>query len=285
MLVPRTPLSKTIAAGGLYALSTISLLLLWLLPRTAQRLGLEDGPIENFSAVFLFVGSFVMVAQAVKALTATPRNLALSEFLAILAVVFFVCAGEEISWGQRIFGLETGEFMRQYNWQGEVNLHNLQTDLFNTAYHYGAFLFLIILPLFKRQAVRLFTALRLSILKQFIAPKWLAFPLLPILGMLDPRFVYTIEKPWAAALYLSALILGVGLLLGQVIFAAQAGHRRRLGYSFCSMLLIAAGLYVSYLQSIDTMPNTIAEYKELVIAAGLCTFALFWPTEQPESLS
>jgi len=41
-----------------------------------------------------------------------------------LAAIFF--AGEEISWGQRIIGLSTPEFLLQYNFQGEVNLHNMK---------------------------------------------------------------------------------------------------------------------------------------------------------------
>jgi len=47
---------------------------------------------------------------------------------------FFV-AGEEISWGQRIFGFSTPELLRQHNRQGELTLHNL--DAFIYAFGYG----------------------------------------------------------------------------------------------------------------------------------------------------
>jgi hypothetical protein len=43
----------------------------------------------------------------------------------ILALLFFFGAGEEISWGQRIFGIESSEFFQENNAQGETNLHNL----------------------------------------------------------------------------------------------------------------------------------------------------------------
>ena len=43
-----------------------------------------------------------------------------------LALFYIVCAGEEISWGQRIFGWETPAGYAELNEQGETNLHNLE---------------------------------------------------------------------------------------------------------------------------------------------------------------
>ena len=43
-----------------------------------------------------------------------------------LAVLFFIVAGgEEISWGQRIFGFESPEQVLELNKQGETNVHNI----------------------------------------------------------------------------------------------------------------------------------------------------------------
>lgn len=56
------------------------------------------------------------------------RSMRSSRFLlmtALLGLVFFFGAGEEISWGQRIFGIETTDFFRQHNAQQETNLHNM----------------------------------------------------------------------------------------------------------------------------------------------------------------
>jgi len=41
----------------------------------------------------------------------------------------FLGFGEEISWGQRLFGFGTPKLINKYNVQGEFNLHNL--DIFN----------------------------------------------------------------------------------------------------------------------------------------------------------
>ncbi|MDH3749790.1 MAG: tetratricopeptide repeat protein [Gammaproteobacteria bacterium] len=48
-------------------------------------------------------------------------------FFALLAIACSYVVLEEISWGQRIFGFETPEFLKARNLQGEANLHNLFT--------------------------------------------------------------------------------------------------------------------------------------------------------------
>lgn len=40
-------------------------------------------------------------------------------------ILFFFAAGEEISWGQRIFGIESSEYFIENNAQQEMNLHNM----------------------------------------------------------------------------------------------------------------------------------------------------------------
>ena len=42
-----------------------------------------------------------------------------------LAAIFFLGAGEEISWGQRILGIESPEFFQEHSHQNETNIHNL----------------------------------------------------------------------------------------------------------------------------------------------------------------
>ena len=45
-----------------------------------------------------------------------------------MALVFLFGAGEEISWGQRIFKVESSEYFLENNAQGETNLHNMVVD-------------------------------------------------------------------------------------------------------------------------------------------------------------
>ena len=47
--------------------------------------------------------------------------------------MFFLAAGEEVSWGQRIFGWESTEFFMENNKQYETNFHNLMVGDFHLA--------------------------------------------------------------------------------------------------------------------------------------------------------
>jgi hypothetical protein len=89
-------------------------------------LTVEDGPAENLTAVFLFAGSVVFGIKAYRSL----RNRNFTHFITnlIFCVVFFFGMGEEISWGQRIFHLNSGEFFLEKNAQAEINFHNLNID-------------------------------------------------------------------------------------------------------------------------------------------------------------
>ena len=78
----------------------------------------EDGVIEN-----LTVAAYVLAALALSA-AAYGRQGFPRLALAALAVGMAVLAGEEISWGQRLLGYATPDFLSQ-NTQGEANLHNV----------------------------------------------------------------------------------------------------------------------------------------------------------------
>jgi len=83
----------------------------------------EDGLVENLTAIFLLTTSGVAIWRAVKASREGKRWWVFT--WALLAFLFFFAAGEEISWGQRIFNIESSEFFMEKNLQKETNLHNL----------------------------------------------------------------------------------------------------------------------------------------------------------------
>jgi len=86
-----------------------------------ELVGNEDGIVEYMTffsfliAFFFFIRTFLI-----------HRNV----FFLLLALVFFMGAGEEISWGQRIFSFSTPESLNEINVQNEFNLHNI--GIFNT---------------------------------------------------------------------------------------------------------------------------------------------------------
>lgn len=98
-------------------------------PEQIERLTVEDGIVENLSALFYFAASCVCIFLFIKSRSAEKiyflkrrRNY----FYLGLGLLFFFCAGEEISWGQRIIGISTTEWLADHNLQGETNLHNLK---------------------------------------------------------------------------------------------------------------------------------------------------------------
>lgn len=83
----------------------------------------EDGPAENLTALMLFAASVVSFYRVKQYAMLKKSGWVIAQIL--LAVFFFFAAGEELSWGQRIFNVQSGEFFQQHNLQGETNIHNL----------------------------------------------------------------------------------------------------------------------------------------------------------------
>ncbi|HYQ58275.1 MAG TPA: hypothetical protein VEP89_13120 [Draconibacterium sp.] len=84
----------------------------------------EDGPLENLTALVLLLISVLFAVRLFKQYK--NRNKLWFALSVIIIVGTFFGFGEEISWGQRIFSIQTGEFFTQHNFQGETNLHNLE---------------------------------------------------------------------------------------------------------------------------------------------------------------
>lgn len=97
---------------------------------TAAWLIEEKHPIELLGALGLLVASIAsfVLWRGVRGDQAWPRLRRLS--LLGYGLLFFFGAGEELSWGQRIFGIETPASLSAVNEQEELNIHNL--PLFNS---------------------------------------------------------------------------------------------------------------------------------------------------------
>ncbi|MDT0552165.1 hypothetical protein [Urechidicola vernalis] len=83
----------------------------------------EDGFAEYGTALMLFCISVLCIARLIKIGGAKPALWKLG--IVGMALIFLFGAGEEISWGQRIFGIESSEYFLENNAQQETNLHNM----------------------------------------------------------------------------------------------------------------------------------------------------------------
>jgi hypothetical protein len=87
----------------------------------------EDGVYQNISALALLTASVLCFLAFRSSRVAGPSRLTvLRGSYLVLAAVFFVGAGEEISWGQHMFNFGTPEQVGAANAQGETNVHNLE---------------------------------------------------------------------------------------------------------------------------------------------------------------
>lgn len=84
----------------------------------------EDAPLETLQAVILGLAAF-FAFKAARVLAAADARL-LSVLHAGLAACLTLLLLEEISWGQRVFAIETSTWFQQHNVQHEISLHNLE---------------------------------------------------------------------------------------------------------------------------------------------------------------
>lgn len=85
----------------------------------------EDGVIENATAL-LFLAASMALASAARPGSAAIRCGVARAWTIVAALLCAVFAGEEISWGQRLFGFLTPPGITEVNEQNEINLHNLR---------------------------------------------------------------------------------------------------------------------------------------------------------------
>lgn len=110
-----------------FSIITFSLILVFN-PELYDWLSLEDHLIENLTALALLATSITFFLTARKSIN---LKLAFKVLFVFLGLVFLWGAGEEISWGQRIFGFDTPEGLKAINDQDELNIHNINKKFFD----------------------------------------------------------------------------------------------------------------------------------------------------------
>ncbi len=88
-----------------------------------SKFTVEDGIIEYSTALMLFLLSILCLYRLFTIGKKKPALWKIGTFLFVL--LFFFGAGEEISWGQRIFDIESSDYFKENNAQAETNLHNM----------------------------------------------------------------------------------------------------------------------------------------------------------------
>jgi len=136
----------------------------------------EDGPYETVGAILFLVTAILFLWLAFH------NKSFLRIYFLLFFLLFFFAFGEEISWGQRIFGFGTPEQLKNDNVQGEFNLHNL--EFFHGNYWDGTK---------KEGLASMFTAGRMFYLLFFIY--LVVLPLLSKYSSKGSRFIQKLKIP------------------------------------------------------------------------------------------
>lgn len=94
-------------------------------PAPLGRLLIEDGLVEWMQFLSFAVIAVLLAFVAVQRVRRTGRIGLDVIGMAGLSLLVALAAGEEISWFQRVLGVDSPDFFRQHNRQSETNLHNL----------------------------------------------------------------------------------------------------------------------------------------------------------------
>jgi len=101
---------------------------LFLQPQIVEAFVNEDWIFETLTPIYFLITSILLTIIFFKLQPSVGSKwlFRLKKFALLgFALLFFVAAGEEISWGQRIFHIETPESLKQSNVQQEITIHNL----------------------------------------------------------------------------------------------------------------------------------------------------------------
>ena len=101
-------------------------------PLTFHALTREDSWVENLTAVWFLLAGLLLFITALAERSFFRRCVYI---LGCMAMLF--AAGEEISWGQRIFGFATPDFLMHLNESKEFNVHNINNTAFSFIYLNG----------------------------------------------------------------------------------------------------------------------------------------------------
>lgn len=120
----KTNSQKLLYFGGILYLNTLTLLEIFN-SSLYDSLIKEDGILENIQLVSYLAG-FILALLCAFYLLRNSKKLQ-SLFFLFMAIGLFFIAGEEISWGQRIFNIQTPQELARINYQQELTIHNVET--------------------------------------------------------------------------------------------------------------------------------------------------------------
>jgi hypothetical protein len=146
---------------GLFIVGMLTGLILFYIDLPAFSTFIDEDGIVEWLTVIALVGGAVISIKRFFQLRKQKKKLFLT-FLLITALVLLFGAGEELSWGQRLFNFQSSKFFEEHNTQKEINIHNLVFGgvklnklIFSLFLTVCVILFLFVLPLLYRKSEKI----------------------------------------------------------------------------------------------------------------------------------
>ena len=217
----------------------------------------EDYWVESLTAVWFFLAGLLLFVTARAERSFLRRCVYI---LGGMAMVF--AAGEEISWGQRIFGFATPDFLMSLNEQQEFTVHNINYEPFESIYRNGALILCMV------------TSVAFFCRKD----RLLGIPLPSILLMLGFLLILSYDSGADLGEFFGFIVFKErGLLLLLLILALLSGQIKLVIASAATLALVLALSYINY-HSVYShgIPyrGSIAEVREYLFGMGCLFYGL-----------
>lgn len=255
--------------GVLVPVTVVMILIyVWLDAWAADELSREEKVIEDFSFVFLMIGTVCL--GVVGGLLLRKREFLTVAISILGAVIFFVIGMEEISWFQRVLEVDSSEFFRNVNGQGEMNFHNIYTHESEDIYYLGGFVLLGVLPFFRDELATLLDRINQSAAKVILPPAWLIIPFVLAGAFVAQDFA---SRSANVTVVLGSLILIIGMMHRH--FSRKEWGRLAQAVSSFAIMIFAIILLLSLdFVSQDVRPWIGKEYQEFYIAWGIGAYGV-----------
>ena len=276
-----TKLAKNlqILSWGMPVLAILIVIIQLLAPEFAANLiRKESWPFYRtgiFIKVALQLVGIVMFIVIARKYAAKHNWLAMATAI-LVALVLFVMAGEELSWGQRIFGWATPELFTNINEQSETNLHNLATQVFQNTLYFGGWLLLIGLAFWRNSLESILKQFKpISFLVDWLPPLSFVLIFAPAFGFCDPLHSET------GVYYGSNLFIVIATAIILIAMCIKYVHARNnamvkqkqtLFVLVAYLIVLISNLFFSTVW--DANSGAVTEYLEVFISIGLMMWSI-----------
>lgn len=263
-------------AWGLPILAIIFLAIQLIFPEFGQLLvRKEDWPFFR-NAIFVkcacqLVGMIAFIITAIN--YGKNRHFLAMSTAILIALVLFVMAGEELSWGQRIFGWSTSELFNA-NAQGETNLHNFATQEFQNTLYFGGWLLLIGFAFFRNCLAKLINHLKpFKYLQSWLPPMVFVLIFAVGFGFGDPLQSETgIYYGSNLFIVLATAAILVAMLVKNIVANNKSLTKWSAIILTTYLVVLIGNLFFSKVWEFGS--GAVTEYLEMFISLGLMTWAL-----------